>query len=971
MTNFILRWRPHTAFYLNGSFLEMGLSNNTLRPIGSTTFSNEGFFMFSGSNFLNFSLPSPLSSLRNDFTFFIELKVSPFPSSFDEIFQQIITVSSGAEWSLKLSNSWIFVFSAIVRNQPMENPKKITYRTVPFDSAFPSFSIFIIKSSKKGLKIIINDKVVIDDEVRLENFDKLVGGSDILTLGYDGLSNDGSYFRGFINRMMIWKGLDLPVSSLSRYFECNYAEQFDDSFCNYAGVCLGYDQCLCNAGFRGSNCLQRAFTCFGLRDDEPSVCSGNGQCTGNNICSCNPNYNGTACEKTVSFDTSGPTPTCILNYRGDCVQAYDSESGKAYGYTGTIPNTVSSSESTCQSMEELISVGMTVCSLSFVRADYYLKNLRKNAIVFQTYENKFDNEAYDPILEKTTYFDVENVYTLFINNGSSANSFLPNGGKSVVFSGSTTLILDGNSILSGLRNNFTVSFWIQMKKLRQRQTLIQNNDGTNWEVFITEDNYLALVVNVNVTKTNFTFSIGKPTMVTLTTNSSGGIILYVNTTVVGHVPEMPPISWNSTSTIGYNYFGDDSFLYGMFDNFKVSRYDWTYSDVKREYFKIVGCFKKIPPNTCGGNGNCSDESRCECLVGYYGSECQYSTCYGLQSTDKSICAGHGNCSHPNSCTCRFGYNGANCAFNMTHTSKIIESYSSFFISKYIFWDKFVTYNRYNDNHTKMFYLPSVLSDSVGVKSSVLAISGEDVSPFNMLTNNFRVRFKVSFNVFEGSQSLIFLNSIAGWSLNISGNDLVLNVNRSGCLSQRNFLFPLAFIITDHMYDVIIEKDNQTGIIVFVDGVLKDQISDATEDFISIENGTSYLGNSNFSGVFYGIMIEHISSSIFTLEMDPFYWKCFDIPFSNKKFAQAMVFVMNRIFVNVLMALGVFHVTAPFASTYHQTIKEYVQGEGSVLHQMNALVRLDFLVETAISITTSSTRSMKLGFSLLIPIPLNF
>jgi hypothetical protein len=73
---------------------------------------------------------------------------------------------------------------------------------------------------------------------------------------------------------------------------------------------------------------------------------------------------------------------------------------------------------------------------------------------------------------------------------------------------------------------------------------------------------------------------------------------------------------------------------------------------------------------CFNGGTCStgNEYPCNCMAGYYGSNCQYYTCNGIpnNSTDGNICMGRGTCVGYENCLCSGTYGGSNCQFNNTY-----------------------------------------------------------------------------------------------------------------------------------------------------------------------------------------------------------------------------------------------------------------------------------------------------------------
>ncbi|EFC36459.1 predicted protein [Naegleria gruberi] len=73
-------------------------------------------------------------------------------------------------------------------------------------------------------------------------------------------------------------------------------------------------------------------------------------------------------------------------------------------------------------------------------------------------------------------------------------------------------------------------------------------------------------------------------------------------------------------------------------------------------FSINGTDSRVCSN---GRGRCVGANQCECETNYFGSQCQFTTCQGIQSNDSSVCYGHGSCESFNNCTCSDGYGPSN------------------------------------------------------------------------------------------------------------------------------------------------------------------------------------------------------------------------------------------------------------------------------------------------------------------------
>jgi hypothetical protein len=64
--------------------------------------------------------------------------------------------------------------------------------------------------------------------------------------------------------------------------------------------------------------------------------------------------------------------------------------------------------------------------------------------------------------------------------------------------------------------------------------------------------------------------------------------------------------------------------------------------------------------SCSGNGYCLN-NKCECFYGYFGNNCEETTCNNINSVNESsVCSRHGKCNKFNECDCYYGYYGRDC-----------------------------------------------------------------------------------------------------------------------------------------------------------------------------------------------------------------------------------------------------------------------------------------------------------------------
>ncbi|KAL0488078.1 E3 ubiquitin-protein ligase HERC, partial [Acrasis kona] len=83
-----------------------------------------------------------------------------------------------------------------------------------------------------------------------------------------------------------------------------------NSVCNNKnGTCVGYNSCVCNANYTGSQC--EIPICYGIQANKASVCSGNGTCVAANKCVCTSNYAGSQCQYPIcSGKSSNDASVC-------------------------------------------------------------------------------------------------------------------------------------------------------------------------------------------------------------------------------------------------------------------------------------------------------------------------------------------------------------------------------------------------------------------------------------------------------------------------------------------------------------------------------------------------------------------------------------------------------------------------------------------------------------------------------------
>lgn len=113
--------------------------------------------------------------------------------------------------------------------------------------------------------------------------------------------------------------------------------------CSGHGKCIGYDQCLCNDYFGGSQCEISCESgsdwsgvrcnkprCYGLSWDDPNVCHGRGFCVGPNNCSCIDNYKNNDCSDNICNSVQS-SDSHVCGSHGKCIAFDVCECQDGYG----------------------------------------------------------------------------------------------------------------------------------------------------------------------------------------------------------------------------------------------------------------------------------------------------------------------------------------------------------------------------------------------------------------------------------------------------------------------------------------------------------------------------------------------------------------------------------------------------------------------------------------------------------------
>jgi hypothetical protein len=115
-----------------------------------------------------------------------------------------------------------------------------------------------------------------------------------------------------------------------------------------------------------------------------------------------------------------------------------------------------------------------------------------------------------------------------------------------------------------------------------------------------------------------------------------------------------PLSINSENKIS-NIFSSRYFSFSTTELYKCN---------KKEQYNI---------EVCSGNGNCI-YNECECHFGFFGKNCEFTSCFEVKSDNSTVCSGNGKCISLNKCECNNGYRyNENCSnytcFSIHHDNK--------------------------------------------------------------------------------------------------------------------------------------------------------------------------------------------------------------------------------------------------------------------------------------------------------------
>jgi hypothetical protein len=119
---------------------------------------------------------------------------------------------------------------------------------------------------------------------------------------------------------------------------------------------------------------------------------------------------------------------------------------------------------------------------------------------------------------------------------------------------------------------------------------------------------------------------------------------------------------NSNGQLGLNNYVNSLFPQLIFDKIISNVFTGVFNSFITTNLYSCNGLSQYDNNICSGNGNCIDNI-CKCNFGYFGLNCELTTCKEVISTEipNSGCLLNGKCVGFENCECFFGYTNSNCS----------------------------------------------------------------------------------------------------------------------------------------------------------------------------------------------------------------------------------------------------------------------------------------------------------------------
>ncbi|EFC36178.1 predicted protein [Naegleria gruberi] len=376
---------------------------------------------------------------------------------------------------------------------------------------------------------------------------------------------------------------------------------------------------------------QCSFTyCYGIESRNSSVCAGIGNCVGYDSCSCPNGY---------GFDCSV----------GMCNGVLSTDSSVCSGH-----GTCSSNICSCDS-------GFSGSDCSITTCNGILNS--NNASCNSNGLCKYSNTCICKIGYKGTY----------CNEIETRPVISPLAGYSIILSGSSIYLkslkyidLSGSIAIVGSKieptSYYHPSIWGEILPTNyyrmEGAAKLHKND---WEANQAVSTALSLVQKLSALPCNYTFGLNVPNLYI----NQGGVYCFPNGWIG---PSKVVINGPERVVFKTGYLNYNNFEVTMISNASPSSVFWIATQ-----FLISGDFKGTLMAPYGdivsgskitgtiSRGSCIGPNICNCSNGYYGSQCEFTTCYSVPMNSSSVCSGNGTCYSFNNCTCFTGFYDSTCS----------------------------------------------------------------------------------------------------------------------------------------------------------------------------------------------------------------------------------------------------------------------------------------------------------------------
>ncbi|KAL0479704.1 tenascin [Acrasis kona] len=447
---------------------------------------------------------------------------------------------------------------------------------------------------------------------------------------------------------------------------CYDKYNYDPSVCSGVGKCIFNNNCSCPVGYYGEQCqdwtcdgIHRShanvcnskgtcvspnncvyWTCNGIDARNESVCSGFGYCTSTGQCSCFDGYSDNNCSTFYCSKVINTSPL-VCSGTGDCISSNNCKCKN--GYSGVVcadyscGNISRYNVSVCSSVGQCIAPNNCSCDSFATGMNCEIYNCQGLLYSHPNVCNRQGSCVITKSIIKRPAFGANRTDVLVFDD------YQPD---SVV----SAFGFYGNSIINavqfnrGLTNYQSPVYFYPGEEATQRFKQLLPREI--WTILIIWSDLVNNIAAVGVsTSLNNGYLIGTPAATALT------YPIPQNQRLLGFYGQ-----WASTAPIGISKLG-----------FYIASYSPPTCICRNNYYgdncTFVDCngLQNTNPNVCSRNGICSAYNNCTCNYGSYGNNCQFTTCYGISNFNSSVCSGNGSCTSYNTCVCSYGFSGPDCS----------------------------------------------------------------------------------------------------------------------------------------------------------------------------------------------------------------------------------------------------------------------------------------------------------------------